>query len=636
MRVTRTARGLLIGTIGMITMLALATLPAAAQTPRQDVIWARVTPDPITLDGVLDEPAWNAAESIVVDWAEDAGIPGSGWKVEGGVATTDPTHATLKFLAHGNQIYLGAVVEDASVGGSSGFNRFDGFLMAVKDHLDPNFPKPPSEYLYSWWYPTQPDPQPPGQDPAFKGRWAEEPPGTPRTPEQIDAWDAVTVVDGLSNDDSVIDQGYTVEMRFDLASMGYDITVPEGDTFEWNISIYDCDWLWPLNAQQLSYNRVWWQGPWGNAAWYNEVRVFSRPDVTVSSGAVPEVGPEIVITEIDATAPIIDGVLDEPVWSHGDLYTFDIRYGDIPLRMTYPGVGPYRAGQYQPEVNGGQAFVVDPGDATVKIFFQGDILYMGFDVNDAVVQYVSEFDRWDGFLVSINDRAERGPDQNLVGRRLSFQVGEDGSAVPQDYLNTLVTGGGAEIGLALKAGTTVDTLGLQPDTGYTAELAIDLTELGYPTGLGDGALFISVNLLDGDSFTPFTDSYGTRTWWFREYESECCPVWAHLERTIIGIEPEAGPPTQGYALLRAVPNPSPYPTIEFSLPEASHVTLDVFDVAGRLASRRDLGLHAAGVRSASFADPALPGGVYFYRLELADPASGAVRAALSGKLVLLR
>ena len=37
-------------------------LPADAQAPREDVIWARVSPDPIVLDGILDEAAWSQAE----------------------------------------------------------------------------------------------------------------------------------------------------------------------------------------------------------------------------------------------------------------------------------------------------------------------------------------------------------------------------------------------------------------------------------------------------------------------------------------------------------------------------------------------------------------------------------------------
>ena len=40
--------------------------------------------------------------------AVDAGIPGSGWKLEAGMLPDDPTNATLKFLVVGNQLYLGA------------------------------------------------------------------------------------------------------------------------------------------------------------------------------------------------------------------------------------------------------------------------------------------------------------------------------------------------------------------------------------------------------------------------------------------------------------------------------------------------------------------------------------------------
>jgi len=530
-------------TLTILPILAWLTLPlsASASAPREDVIWARVASGPITLDGVLNEPSWAQAESKSIYFREDNGIPGSGFKFEGGKVPIDSTRATLKFLVYGDTLYMGAVVPDQSIGGSTIFNRFDALLMSLKNHSNPlDAPKPPAEYFYTWWQPdtTIHDPQPAGASPIFIGHWAELPWGSPRTPEQIANWNAVTVVDGLSNSDAVLDVGYTVEMKFALAPMGYDVTQPGGDIIEWNISIYDCDWFWPIDVSKFSANRVWWQGPWGNDDWYSEVRIHADPTVTVNSGPVPEVGPELTILESGYDPPVIDGQLTETVWSTGIPHTFDIRYGDYDLRQTYEGVGPDRAGQYQPTVNGGQAAVLDPADATVKIFFKGNFLYFGFDVRDQVVQYHPDFNRWDGFLITINDRATRGPDQELLGRRLSFQVAADGTASPEDYLNTMVTDGNAQVAITLKPGTTVDTLGLSPDTGYTAELALDLTALGYPDGLGDGALFLGVNLLDGDSFTPYTDSYGTRTWWYREYEGECCPVWADLRRTTsVGVEP---------------------------------------------------------------------------------------------------
>lgn len=610
---------------------------APAEVPREDVIWARATTATITLDGVLNEPDWAKAETMVLHYGQDNGIPGSGWKVEAGLFNgTDPSTATLKFLVKGNELFLGAVVQDSSVGGSQQFNRFDGFLMAIKDHAAMGSYKPPAEYFYSWWYPDSltPDPQPPGQLPSFVGRWATFPPGTPRDSTQKANWDAVTTVQGLSNDDSVIDQGYTVEMRFNLTPMGYDVTQPAGDVVEWNLSLYDSDWFWPFNAAKFTTNRVWWQSPWGNQAWYNEVKIHARPDVTVSSGPVEEVGPELVIAEVGGTAPTIDGDLSDAIWSDPEVYSFDIRWGDLALRDTYPGVGPHRAGEYQPTVNGVTAFIVDPADATVKLFHQGDKLYLGFDVRDQVVQYHPAFDRWDGFLVTMNEYSLRDVDHQLVSRRISFQVGAGGAAVPQDYLGTLVGNGDATVAVHLNPGTVVDTVGTTADNGYQAELVIDLTGMGYPTGLGDGRLFLGVNLLDGDSFLPVTDSYGTRTWWFREYESECCPVWAYLAPYPTGANVVAD--IAPGVLVSTVPNPSSNPAIRYSLPSRLETTLEVFDVAGRLVERRALGIQGPGEHDVSFDGRRRAAGIYLYRVRLADPSTGRETMSGFGKVVLLK
>jgi hypothetical protein len=621
--------------VGILGALLVAAAPAAGQVAREDVIWARQASGPITLDGVLNESSWSGAEQYVMTYGENAGDPGSGWKLEGGTATPDdPVTATLKFLVEDNQLYLGAEIEDSSIGGSDVFNRFDGLLMSMKDHGQSVSPAPIAEYFYSWWYPEGPTPVPPGFPPGFVGSWAEWPPGTPRDSTQIANWDAVTVVHGLASADSVVDTGYTVEMRFNLTPMGYDVTQPEGDVIEWGVSIYDCDWLWPLMGN-VSFKRVWWQSPWGNTAWYHQVQIHARPDVTVSSGPVPVVAPDLTLEESTAAVPVIDGQLTDAIWSDPLTYSFDIRWDDAALRETYPSVGPYRAGQYQPEVAGGTAFVLDPNDANVKVTFRGDMLYLGFDVDDLVVQHHPDFDRWDGFLVLLNEREERGPDNQILGRRVSFQVDADGTALAQDYLTTLVAANQAEIALALKPGTTVDTLGTQPDVGYTAELAIDLRGLGYPTGLADGTLYLGVNHLDGDSFIPTTDSYGTRTWWFREYEGTCCPAWIFLDAGNTGVAEIAGEADQ-YGLVRTIANPSADPRIRFSMPDENRVSLEIYDVAGRLVERRELGVQSAGVREVPFGGSRKPAGVYLYRLRLTDPETGALRSALHGKTVLIK
>ena len=625
----------------MVLALALCVavsglVPAAAQTARQDAIWARTTTDPITLDGVLDEAAWAAAETWVIDYAEDAGVPGSGWKTESGWQPIDPTHATLKFLIYENQLYLGAYVEDQSIGGSIEFNRFDGLLMGLKNHTVEGYPKPQNEYMYTWWHDELSDPQPVGTMPGFIGVWAELPHGTPRTPEQIAAWDAVTVVDGVTNDDTEPDVGYTVEMRFDLTSMGYDVTVPEGDVIEWNISIYDTDWYWPISMTTFSSNRVWWQGPWGNTSWYNEVRIHARPSVTTTSGAVPDLEPEMVIPAIDEV-PTIDGQLNEAAWSSPDVYSFDIRWNDAALVAGYDGIGPFRAGQYQPTVNGVEAEVFDPADATVKVYHRDNMLYMGFEARDQFVQYHPDLNRWDGFIVTIDDRNERGSDNQLLTHRLSFQVAEDGSASPQDDLLNFVNAGTAEAAVWLMTGTTVDTLGQQFDNGYTAEFAVDLTAVGYPADLGDEAFFFGVVHMDGDTFETATDSYGTRVWWYREFPGTCCPTWAHLESDVSPVFDPFNPYANAYAQLLGVSGPSSRPHVRFAMPDRNQVTLEIYDIRGLLVERRRLGALNEGENEVNLFSTRRPSaGVYLYRLQVNDPATGAQRDALTGKTVLLK
>lgn len=629
-------------TAALLLCLALAShIPAHAAPLRADVLWARSTAgQALTLDGVLDESAWAKAESVIIQYRVNSGDPGGGWKEEAGVIATDKTFATLKFLTVGNYLYMGATVKDASIGGSNLFNRFDGFLMGIKDHANAGRPAPVSEYFYSYWNPEDSAGATlPTAVPTFRGRWSTFN-AAPRDSTMIANWDAQIKVQGTLSNDVVPDTGYTVEMRFNLTAEGYDVVKPAGDVVEFNISIYDCDWFWPLNIPKFSTNRTWWQGPWGNTASYSDVKMHASPAVTINSGAAPIVPPDLVIPSAALySSPVIDGRLTEPVWQAAP--KFDIRYGDAALRAGYPGTGPFRSGQYQPPVNAGQASVVDPGDATVRYFFKGDSLFLGFDVRDKAVQYVaSNKDRWDGFTVTIDDRGVRNPDHVLTPRQITFQVGPTGLALAQEYLpymrDTLFA---AKVALQLKGGTTVDTFGVTPDSGYSAELMLDLTKLGYAHGLGDGILYFGVDLLDGDSFIPFTDSYGSRTWWFMEQGGPDGPAFAFMDpatqlATGVGDGPMGG---RRLALLGNAPNPfQRATTIRYLLAEASSVRLEVIDVDGRRVSSRDLGVRAAGNQEVRF-DRAIGdrSGVYFYRLVITDPTTGAGRSTLAGRMLVL-
>lgn len=213
----------------------------------------------------------------------------------------------------------------------------------------------------------------------------------------------------------------------------------------------------------------------------------------------------------------------------------------------------------------------------------------------------------------------------------------DGTASAEDDLLSLVTAGKAEVAVHLNAGTTVDTTGSQVDSGYTAEMAIDLTALGYPDGLGDSTLFLGVTLLDGDSFNdPPTDSYSGRSWWFRQYQGECCPAWAKVRSWASPVVDSVLPGSR-YAFLRPTLNPSPQPLVLYSMPDQNLVTLEVFDVRGRLVLRRPLGLTVAGDSQVPlFAQDRPAAGVYLFRLNIEDPTTGRLRDSLTGKMTMVR
>lgn len=64
------------------------------------------------------------------------------------------------------------------------------------------------------------------------------------------------------------------------------------------------------------------------------------------------------------------------------------------------------------------------------------------------------------------------------------------------------------------------------------------------------------------------------------------------------------------------PNPfNPVTTIRYALPEASTVTLAVYDVMGRQVARLVDSSMNAGTHEATFDASGLPSGVYFYRIQ---------------------
>lgn len=617
--------------------LLVAGLAPAAQaqtmptTMRTDAIWARATTETLTLDGMLNEASWATAESVRLTYGQRAGDPGSGYKDEGnGVAPQDPLVADVKFLVRGNQLYIGATVEDKSIGGVE-FNRFDGFLMKFRDASARNDigEAEVREYFYAWM--ATEGVAAPGALPQFMGPY-----GDRANTDNVARWDAATTVVGTTNDDATADTRYVMEMRFDLGVLGYDATQAGGDQIGFSFSVYDVDGFFPFNDAKFSSNRTWWESGFGFGP--NVGRVFVDPAVTTTTTVLPGMPYDLIIANGGSFAtPTVDGALDEPIWDQ--LTGFDIRFGDAALRQTYPGIGALTSGQYQPDIdgNGTNALptVVDPADATVKWFYQGTRLYVGVDVRDAAISANDTgLDFWDGFRLSLNDNVRLEPnDHYLFPHALDVRLNTAGQLVAEGGLAALLKDNPNAATFAATINGTLNN-SADADTGYRIEMAIDLTALGYPADLSDRVLYAGANVFDYDLLDDPTASYGSRAWFFREAGPDRAAAYAYLNPMLM-VAGEAGPgAATGLVLLGAAPNPTRgATTLHYRLPEAGRATIEVTDALGRRVAAVDAGAQAAGEQGVS-APLALPAGVYLYTVRL-DGASGVQHRA-TGRFTVVR
>lgn len=623
----------------LLTMILLLQLTGLAQTTRQDVIWARTVPaGTIVLDGVLDEAAWSQAESINITYGVSAGLPTSGWRAEFQPdAITDPTHAVVKFLVQGNQLFLAFDIPDSSIGGTADWARWDAILMSVKNSKDRDATTKaaaPNEYFYTWWMSGLANTTPVvGSKPRFVGTYGNFTDYT-RTPEQINAWDAATVIKGTSND-NLRDTSWTVEMKVDLTTLGYDVTKADGDVVLLNFSIWDCDNLFEGNPGKISTTRTHFQSPWGNANGNNVGRIYARPDIGLSS-ALPVVPPEVSVPNgAKFTDPVIDGKLDEPVWA--DAYSFDIAYDDSLLRTTYPGAGKLMSGQFQPEISGLKAPVLDPSKGKIKMFFKDNYLYLGADVTDQIVQGTEVYDQIDGVGFIVGHRTIKNEENVMDFKLLRANFNGLGNATAYDYLPVLVDSGGAVWAASLKEGTTIN-VNTDIDNGYSIEMKIDLTKMGYPADLGDKLLFMGVVLSDGDSFDDPLNNYGTRTWWFREHGGGPAAAWMYLDANkLVDVKNEDNSLVPSSLLLYGnYPNPfNPSTKIKYSTPSEGSLTLTVYNSLGQEVSRIFEQNKTAGVYEHNFSGNNLSSGVYFYKIKF-ESVKNSISQELSGKMILMK
>ncbi len=619
----------------LLFIFFVPTVKAQNSAPkRQDAVWARETTEPIVLDGKLNEASWAKADSIQITYGMSSGLPTSGWNTDGYNSLTgyfDTTRATLKFLAEDNQLYIAFIVPDSSIGGDlwPGPAWWDGILMNVKNIR--SIPVGNEEIFASWLGTDSTTPTGVGVGPRYGyfGKFRNQ-----RSAADSVMWDMGYVVKGTTNDDSTPDTGYVFEMRINLDSLGYNTTRTDGDIVGSNMQIYDTDWYFLADHTKRAVGRAWWQHPWSDQG-VNTGRIYIRPDVTVNSGPAPEIAPDVIVPNGSSnTDPTIDGDLSDAVWKGA--YTFKIAYGDTANIRSYPGIGRSMSAWYEASSVVPKPQVLDPSDATIKMFFKDNYLYLAADVKDQLIQggAVNQDDK-DGvrFILGLRDSVNADHEMSFLDLLADFD--SSGNAKADEDLDTLVKQGAAT--LAMKVDGTVNDR-TDIDVGYTVELKIDLTKLGYPNGLGDHLLFGGVDLLDFDSFDDPANNYGTRTWFFKENKGGGPTAWMYMDPNIF-TDVKDNPGSQAPAslvLYGNYPNPfNPTTTISYSIPNTGEVNLLIYNSIGQLVSKINLYNQTSGRHVYQFKGGALASGVYFYRLSL-KPNNGQSYLSKTAKMILLK
>jgi Secretion system C-terminal sorting domain len=618
-------------------LLVICSLSVYAQSPaRQDLVWARTTTEIINLDGNLDEASWAKADSIHITFGQSSGIPTSGWSTDGFANPSgnhDSVHATLKFLAQNNQLYIAFIVPDSSIDGHDwpGPAWWDGVLMNVKDIR--TVPVGREEIFPTFLFTDTTTGGGVGSGPLFgyHGKFRNQ-----RTAAEAAKWDMGYMINGVSNDDSSsADKGYIFEMKINLDSLGYNTTQPGGGIVALNISIYDCDWYFQSNPLKRAVGRAYWQHAWSDQN-DNVGRVMISPDVTIDSGPAPEVPPDVIVPNGAKDAdPIIDADLSDPVWNGA--YTFNIKYGDTTNIRSYPGVGKLMSAWTEIALNSSSLpEVLDPGDATVKIFFKDNYLYLAADVRDALIQENDlSPDMKDGvrFVLGLMDSTNL--DNQMVFLNLLADFDTSGNPRGDEDLDTLIKQGAATLAMKMD-GTLNDKSDI--DVGYTVELKLDLTKLGYASDLGNHLLFGGVDLLDADSFDDPANDYGSRTWFYKPDKGGGPTAWMYMDPNIFtDVKDYQSAKLPGSIVLYGnYPNPfNPSTKLSYSIPHEGQVSLIIYNILGQQVSNINLLHQTSGLHVFNFNAGSLASGVYLYRIKLSgDKAQNFL--SKTGKMVLLK
>jgi hypothetical protein len=360
------------------------------------------------------------------------------------------------------------------------------------------------------------------------------------------------------------------------------------------MSIFDPDgYKHPMNSYDSArgtYYKSWWGSEWGGT--YRTLRIVSPYD-----------NPD-TMTAVVASSITLDGKLTEPEWSTANALVFG------PSNLPKTGTDKSVTGSADVKASFDSYGVTyhlpykDTSIAKVKFLQKGLNLYIGITSND---KSICKFD-WegDGMFLMIKNSAGVPIQYKLYYQNI-------GTAADTIRYEEGVLNSGAGAGF-LNAGSKVNDT-TQVDNGYSAELMVKLGSLGFDATVK--SLQIALDVFDPDGFQHPMALYDSargqyfKSWWGSE--------WGDVFKTI-KLQAITGVGTVGqlpivYSMSQNYPNPfNPTTSIKFSVPQASVVTITVYDILGREVTTLVNGNYVAGFYTVPFNASNLASGVYIYRM----------------------
>ena len=460
----------------------------------------------ISVDGKLTERDWATAQTLLFGLPNVSDLKLTGEKTVTGfvdvknnydvggkkytVPVTDPSAARVKFLRRGAKLYIGISSDDKSIC-KFGWEG-DGLFLKLKNSAG-------DDKEFKLYY------QNTGAD-ADTIKYEEPAAGSGRGAGALG-------VGGKVNDTVGVDNGYTAELEIDLTKLGFAENV---ESLTLSLNVFDPDGIQhPMNEWDTtkgSFYKSYWGSEWGGV--YRKLNLKSNPYEDPAN---------VIATNANENVTV-DGKLTEGDWSKAQTLLFGLpNVSDLKLtgEKTVTGFVDVK-NNYDV---GGKKYTVpvtDPSAARVKFLRRGAKLYIGISSDD---KSICKFG-WEGDGLFLKLKNSAGDDKEF---KLYYQnTGTDKDTIKYEEPSV---GFGRGAGVLGVGGKVNDTVGV--DNGYTAELEIDLTKLGFAENVE--SLTLSLNVFDPDGFQHPMNEWDTTKGSF--YKSFWGSEWGGIYRNVL-IKPE--------------------------------------------------------------------------------------------------